>query len=172
MKKRCTIQSGHVSSECAPFPLKRRPCCTPPTDESLQLRAVVGMTTFAYSRIPALSLYHTRHRMSRAPAEFTEKSSSPLRGRSLRSLPRLRYAHAPRRCASRSPAGGPPAMGCGVPAQSRACARARVRFCPRPCLWCGGLRSCGGFAVGARALRVRLRRLSITVYVGGCPRAR
>lgn len=154
------------------FSPQEETCCTPPTEEPLQLRAVVGMMAFAYSRIPTHSLYHTRHRMSRAPAEFTEKSSSPLRGRSLRSLPRLRYAHAPRRYASRSPAGGPPAMGCGVPAQSRAYARARVRFCPRPLVLCGGLLSCGGFAVGARALRVRLRRLSITVCVGGCPRAR
>lgn len=151
------------------FSPQEETCCTPPTEEPLQLRAVVGVMAFAYSRIPTYSLYHTRHRMSRAPAEFTEKSSSPLRGRSLRSLPRLRYAHAPRRYASRSPAGGSPAMGCGVPAQSRACARARVRFCPRPCLWCGGLRSCGGLGGGGAGTARALASLVNYRLRGGMP---
>lgn len=142
------------------FSPQEETCCTPPTEDSLQLWAVVGMMAFAYSRIPTHSLYHIRHRKSRASAKFTEKSFSPLQGRSLRSLPRLRYAHAPRRYAPRSPAGGSLAMGCGVPAPPCASAPGCVRLCPRPLVLLGGLRLCGGVCGGgAGTARALVRQL-------------
>ena len=129
--------------------------CTPPTENPLQLRAVVGLATFAYSRIPALPLYHIQHRMSRAPAEIHRKKFLPLRGRSLRSLPRLRYAHPPRRCAPRPPAGGRPPEGAAslrslAPPRALTCRHARAPvFSSAVCV------RAVGWAVGARALRGR-----------------
>ena len=95
--------------------------CTPPTENPLQLRAVVGLATFAYSRIPALPLYHIQHRMSRAPAEIHKKSFSHSEvARSARS----------RACATRirrAAARRVPLRGAARQKVQRACVRSRLR---------------------------------------------
>lgn len=129
------------------FSPQEETCCTPPTEDSLQLRAVVGMMAFAYSRIPTHSLYHIRHRMSRASAKFTEKKflAAPRSLAPLAPAPALRASAAPLRAAL--PCGGLARHGV-----RRSCAPVRIRARLRPALP-APLGFVGRFAFVRRGLR-------------------